>query len=163
MTSGGPFQPTRLIHFEIYWYDGEEDRLSWSFSCWGEQIFQGCIYTLFPLSSEIAVQMARLYCSANKCPKSKRKLRYTVFFPTVLYLLRKQIAWHFCNIFYSEIARCIAVINKSNLSSSTNGKLRARSWFLGPSGRLWQSQKYNLMSWFPVQYSDSKAALPLYI
>lgn len=53
------------------------------------------------------------------------------FFSTLLYLLSKQITWHFCSIFYSELSQCIAVVNKSNLSSSTNGKLRGRSWIFG--------------------------------
>lgn len=46
----------------------------------GEQIFQGCISALFPLYSETAEQMARLYCSANNYSKFKRKLRYLNFF-----------------------------------------------------------------------------------
>lgn len=78
-------------------------------------------------------------CSANgqgtlfsKYSKSKRKLRYIYNTVGKLSVFRGQITWHFCNIFCSEISQCITVINKSNLSSTTNGKLRDRTWFWVP-------------------------------
>lgn len=55
-------------------------------------------------------------------------------FSIVLPFFREQIIWQFWNIFFacSEISHCISVINKSNLSSSTNGKLRDGTWFCVP-------------------------------
>lgn len=130
MTSGDPFQLTWILNFGFFWCDREKDRLSWNFNSSGKQFFAG--WHLYFVSFV-------WNCSANgqvtlfsKYSKSKKNLRYTDNFPTVLYMFRGQITWHSCNIFCSEISQCITVINKSNLSSCTNGKLRDRTWFWVP-------------------------------
>lgn len=159
--------PTSMTHqFAIYCYDRKKGRLSWSFRrtdfsglhlCFVSSILWNC------RANGQAVLFSKQLFKIQEKTQVHSLIFFFFYIWTVLYLLRKQIIWHFCIIFYSEMSQCFAFINKSNLCSSTNGKLRDRSWFLGPSGSLCQNQKYNLMSWFPVQYSDSKEALSRHI